>query len=71
MICVTDKWMDRRPGKNNLSPNPEGRDIIMNKPTNFDQILSINSQDIENRILASIKGHNSVANFKTRGPLVL
>ena len=27
---VTDRRTDRRPGKNNMSPNPSGGDIIMN-----------------------------------------
>ena len=26
---VTDRWTDRLPGKNNMSPDPEGGDIIL------------------------------------------
>ena len=38
---VTDRRTDRRPGKNNMSPNPLGGDIIIRKKMGQTEVLAI------------------------------
>ena len=67
---VTDRWTDDQ-DKNNMSPNPTGGDIIiqiyiLSKSMHIQNLIEIHELIHKirsiNKILTSIKGHNSVKN---------